>query len=168
MSMALFSSPSSTHLPSLSPPHCNGKPQLVLKSYLSLRPKRQLFFLVSTRATDNGSGVAVTVEEDKVDAEEKAPETPVKSEESKEVALESNGSPSPPADVAAAVPVPEVLKKFEDSRWVNGTWDLKQFQKDGKTNWDAVIDAGESISLLFYTIESKSSIEKTLILMLIG
>lgn len=162
MSMALFSSPSSTHLPSLSPPHCNGKPQLVLKSCLSLRPKRQLFFLVSTRATDNGSGVAVTVEEDK------APETPVKSEESKEVALESNGSPSPPADVAAAVPVPEVVKKFEDSRWVNGTWDLKQFQEDGKTNWDAVIDAGESISLLFYTIESKSSIEKTLILLLIG
>ncbi|KAG5248910.1 lil3 family protein [Salix suchowensis] len=27
------------------------------------------------------------------------------------------------------------------NQWISGTWDLKQFQKDGKTDWDAVIDA---------------------------
>lgn len=52
----------------------------------------------------------------------------------KEEALGSNGA----AAAAAAAPVP----KFQDPRWVGGTWDLKQFSKDGKTNWDAVIDAG--------------------------
>ncbi|KAF8096789.1 hypothetical protein N665_0301s0035 [Sinapis alba] len=35
----------------------------------------------------------------------------------------------------------ETLIKFEDARWVNGTWDLKQFEKDGKTDWDDVIVA---------------------------
>ncbi|CDY09617.1 BnaC07g34440D [Brassica napus] len=36
----------------------------------------------------------------------------------------------------------EPFTKFEDARWVNGTWDLKQFEKDGKTDWDDVIVAG--------------------------
>lgn len=31
--------------------------------------------------------------------------------------------------------------KFEDLRWENGTWNLQQFIKDGKMDWDAVIDA---------------------------
>lgn len=35
----------------------------------------------------------------------------------------------------------EILIKFEDPKWVGGTWDLNQFQKDGKTDWDAVIDS---------------------------
>lgn len=146
MTMALFSAPpsSTTHLPSLSPsPRSVGKPQLSLKPnfYISVTTSRRYpLSSVSVRSTDNGSGVAaVTVEEDKSSTEEreKVPEAPVKSEEPKEVALESNGSPPP--QVAAAAP--EVVKVFGDSRWVNGTWDLMQFQKDGKTNWDAVIDA---------------------------
>ncbi|KAJ0242658.1 Light-harvesting complex-like protein 3 isotype 2 [Hirschfeldia incana] len=29
--------------------------------------------------------------------------------------------------------------KFQDVKWVNGTWDLKQFEKEGKTDWDSVI-----------------------------
>ena len=33
--------------------------------------------------------------------------------------------------------------KFEDPKWVCGTWDLKQFKKGGATDWDAVIDAGQ-------------------------
>lgn len=49
---------------------------------------------------------------------------------------------SQPNGVAAAGDVMPV-SKFEDPRWVVGTWDLKQFEIDGKTNWDAVIDAGE-------------------------
>jgi hypothetical protein len=31
---------------------------------------------------------------------------------------------------------------FRDDRWINGTWDFAQFPgKEGKTDWDAVIDA---------------------------
>ncbi|CAM6125058.1 unnamed protein product [Calypogeia fissa] len=30
---------------------------------------------------------------------------------------------------------------FEDPRWIKGTWDLTKFTKDGKVNWDSVIDA---------------------------
>ncbi|EYU34721.1 hypothetical protein MIMGU_mgv1a024517mg, partial [Erythranthe guttata] len=61
-----------------------------------------------------------------------------------------NGSPtptpSPPPTTAAAAADPvvvETMNSFKDARWVGGTWDLKQFGKDGQTNWDAVIDAAE-------------------------
>lgn len=58
--------------------------------------------------------------------------------------VESNGSVSSASGEEAVV-----VTKFKDSRWVGGTWDLKQFQKDGTTEWDAVIDAGELILPLF-------------------
>lgn len=32
-------------------------------------------------------------------------------------------------------------RRFSDPRWVKGTWDLDQFVKNGRTDWDAVIDA---------------------------
>ncbi|PWA72735.1 Chlorophyll A-B binding protein [Artemisia annua] len=35
----------------------------------------------------------------------------------------------------------EMEVKFEDAKWVSGTWDLNQFQNNGVTDWDAVIDA---------------------------
>nr|ABK25387.1 unknown [Picea sitchensis] len=31
--------------------------------------------------------------------------------------------------------------RFEDLRWENGTWNIQQFIKDNKVDWDAVIDA---------------------------
>lgn len=37
----------------------------------------------------------------------------------------------------------ETAVRFENPKWVNGTWDLTQFQKDGKPDWDALIDAGK-------------------------
>ncbi|KAL3497581.1 hypothetical protein ACH5RR_040313 [Cinchona calisaya] len=138
MFMALFSSPPSTHLPSLSspPPHYStAKSQLFQKPFLSLKsPKKQNLFWVFA---ENGSGAAAAIVE-----EDKAAATAEKKVESKEESLGSNGS----LKVAAAgAPVPEkeevVVVAFQDSRWVGGTWDLTKFQIDGKTNWDAVIDA---------------------------
>lgn len=32
-------------------------------------------------------------------------------------------------------------EKFSDARWKEGTWDISQFTKEGKVDWDAVIDA---------------------------
>ncbi|XP_057829939.2 light-harvesting complex-like protein 3 isotype 1, chloroplastic [Cryptomeria japonica] len=32
-------------------------------------------------------------------------------------------------------------EKFENPKWKNGTWDIQQFTKDGKVDWDAVIDS---------------------------
>ncbi|KAL6979795.1 hypothetical protein U1Q18_021450 [Sarracenia purpurea var. burkii] len=132
MSMALFSSPS-THLPTLPPSSSSVKTHLIQKQSLSLRPKRRIF-LVSTKATDNGPGgfaAAATVEEQKVS--EAPPADSALNSEPGDGSLGPNGSPA--AAVKAAV------AKFEDPRWAGGTWDLKQFQKDGKTDWDAVIDA---------------------------
>jgi len=36
----------------------------------------------------------------------------------------------------------ETVIKYQNAKWVNGTWDLKQFEKDGKTDWDSVIVSG--------------------------
>ncbi|KAM7491158.1 hypothetical protein LguiA_034079 [Lonicera macranthoides] len=125
MSMALLSSPPS-YLPNLS--SSSSKTHLTLKPFHFLGPKKPLF-LVSIRATDNGSGAAAaaTVEEEKV---------PKVLEPKLEPNEGSNGSPE-----AAGAPVEKVVPKFGDPRWVGGTWDLVQFQKDGTTDWDAVIDA---------------------------
>ncbi|GAB2296400.1 hypothetical protein Dimus_030520 [Dionaea muscipula] len=132
--MALFSSPPApTHnLPTLSPhPSSRTHPTLTHKSHLFLlvsKPRRSHFFCISTKAeSDNGTGVltpsaAAAVTEEK----------PVES------------SPAEAGSTASAVAdgvVELEVKNFEDARWANGTWDLKQFEKDGKTNWDAVIDA---------------------------
>lgn len=55
----------------------------------------------------------------------------------------NNGS----ASAVAAVAEEEVKGSvgFVDPRWVGGTWDLKQFRKNGSTDWDAVIDAGNIV-----------------------
>lgn len=47
----------------------------------------------------------------------------------------------------------EGVSKFEDTRWIGGTWDLKKFEKDGKPDWDAVIDAGEVLGLCQFGFE---------------
>ncbi|KAG1359224.1 hypothetical protein COCNU_08G006700 [Cocos nucifera] len=49
--------------------------------------------------------------------------------------------------------------KFKDPRWVGGTWDLKQFEKNGKTDWDAVIDAGYGIRVLM-ALQNEITYEK--------
>ncbi|KAJ6704033.1 UPF0041 BRAIN PROTEIN 44-RELATED [Salix viminalis] len=127
ISMSLFSPPLSRFPPS--------KPHFTYKPTLSLRPTNPPFLLSTPKAsTDNGgagvSASAAAVEELK--SEQKTPE----SSESVPVAENSsNGA------VAAGGEEKVEVSKFVDPRWISGTWDLKQFLKDGKTDWDAVIDA---------------------------
>nr|XP_043631620.1 light-harvesting complex-like protein 3 isotype 2, chloroplastic [Erigeron canadensis] len=113
VAMLYSSSSSTTHLPSLSP---SSKTHLTIHSFLILKPKAHTF-LASIKASENGSGsIAIAVEN------EKKVSDPV----------EGNGAP--PLEE-------EMVVKFEDPKWVSGTWDLKQFQKGGVTDWDAVIDS---------------------------
>ncbi|RDX86608.1 Light-harvesting complex-like protein 3 isotype 1, chloroplastic, partial [Mucuna pruriens] len=46
-----------------------------------------------------------------------------------------------PFKVSAHNEVATPASSFQDPRWIGGTWDLKQFRKNGNTHWDAVIDA---------------------------
>ncbi|XP_071706103.1 light-harvesting complex-like protein 3 isotype 1, chloroplastic isoform X1 [Rutidosis leptorrhynchoides] len=120
--MALYSS-TTTHLPSLS---SSSKTHLTIHPFLSLKPKSHSFF-VSIKASENGSGIAIP------EIEKKTSEPPV----------DGNVAPVPE-------PVEEVVVKFEDPKWVSGTWDLKQFWKDGATDWDDVIDAGRAAMVGFF------------------
>ncbi|KAI6688552.1 hypothetical protein NL676_025380 [Syzygium grande] len=112
-------------------PRSLSKPRLTYKPSLSLGPKRATFITIHA-SSDNGSGAvpssAVAVEEVAVEQ--------VKEPEREKEGAGSNGSLSSASGEEAVV-----VTKFKDSRWVSGTWDLKQFQKDGATDWDAVIDA---------------------------
>jgi len=92
------------------------KTQLTL--FLKKSPNPSLFLSRSAAAADNGAGVTVVEEE--------------KKEESQVLNLGANG-----VVAVEAAPPPA----FKDPRWVKGTWDLKQFDKNGSTDWDAVIDA---------------------------
>lgn len=93
-------------------------------------PKAPAFFAVNA-SSDNGAGAvpssAVAVEEQ---GEPKVAVEPAKEPE------RENGSVASASEEGAVA-----VAKFNDSRWVGGTWNLKQFQKDGSTDWDAVIDA---------------------------
>ncbi|KAJ6327235.1 hypothetical protein OIU78_014170 [Salix suchowensis] len=139
ISMSLFSPPLSRFPPS--------KPHFTYKPTLSLRPTNPPFLLSTPKAsTDNGgagaSASAAAVEELKL--EQKTPES---SESGPVAENSSNGA------VAAGGEEKVEVSKFVDPRWISGTWDLKQFQKDGKTDWDAVIDAGE---IFFYWVLDSS------------
>nr|GMD94217.1 light-harvesting complex-like protein 3 isotype 2, chloroplastic [Ipomoea batatas] len=134
--MALFSSAPPPHFPPLSSSSTSSKPHLSHNLNLSFLPKNphNLSVLVPARAVNDGSALAsaaIAVELEK--AQEKASEAPVGDGESNATDPNSNGSP--------AAMSPGVVGAFQDPRWVGGTWDLKQFQIDGKTHWDTVIDA---------------------------
>lgn len=121
---------------SLSPPppssqHSRTHFSFTHKPAHSLCSKREPLFTFRASAADNGAGVsapAAPVEEPRVQQVSQSPR-------------ESNG--------AVEAQEVTVVSKFEDPRWVNGTWDLKQFQKNGQTDWDAVIDAGMISGFLF-------------------
>ncbi|KAJ8763719.1 hypothetical protein K2173_003501 [Erythroxylum novogranatense] len=125
--------------PLFSPLHLNhlsrslfSKTHFAYKPLLLLRPSKPLLLLYIPRASADivagNSGSAATVDEPKIEKNASGPST---------ADVESSSGPN------GVVPEGEVKRvtKFEDPRWVGGTWDLKQFQKDGSTDWDAVIDA---------------------------
>ncbi|CAJ1943240.1 unnamed protein product [Sphenostylis stenocarpa] len=124
--MASFSPP--THFSAT--PSSHSRPRLFHKTNVFFSLRSRTLALSSFRAAaENGVGTAV------------------------EPPLEAAPEPSPPpldnssvgTNGAAAIAVRseevKVQGGFVDSRWVAGTWDLKQFQKNGTTDWDAVIDA---------------------------
>lgn len=118
MSMATqFSSSLYHHPPPLSRPSFPRRPSLTLG-----RRHNPRFLRTPTAQNDGAAGATVGGRQ----VAEKAPEP--------SPAGASIGS-------AKAVAAVEDVGRFEDPRWVGGTWDLKQFQKDGKMNWDDVIDA---------------------------
>jgi hypothetical protein len=76
-----------------------------------------------------------------------AGEASVEAVEAAEASLAaSNGSAAKVVEAAAPLP------RFRDARWVNGTWDLRQFEKAGVVDWDAVIDAGETATTCFFLL----------------
>ncbi|KAL9326760.1 hypothetical protein ACSQ67_007405 [Phaseolus vulgaris] len=123
--MASFSPP--THFSAT--PSSHSKPRLFPKTnfLFSLRSRALALSPLKT-AAENGVGTAV----------EPPPETSPPPLENTSVG--TNGAA---ASAAAAVQSEEVKVQsgFVDPRWVSGTWDLKQFQKNGTTDWDTVIDA---------------------------
>ncbi|KAI9088998.1 hypothetical protein K1719_029277 [Acacia pycnantha] len=86
----------------------------------------------TTSSLHSSAATAVEVEPQ---VEPSAPEPPPPVPEKNDSPAGNNGS------VAAVAEEATVVSNFGDPRWVGGTWDLKQFQKNGETDWDAVIDA---------------------------
>ncbi|KAJ0240605.1 Light-harvesting complex-like protein 3 isotype 2 [Hirschfeldia incana] len=122
ISMALFSPP-------ISSPLQNPTNLIIPKISLSLLSTKRLSLVSFTRASsDNGTSTpaATTVEIPKP-----VEEVPVKPpSENGAVGGEETDLTTTTTEI-----------KFKDAKWVNGTWDLKQFEKEGKTDWDSVIVA---------------------------
>ncbi|ONK56405.1 uncharacterized protein A4U43_C10F8200 [Asparagus officinalis] len=126
--MALFSpSPPTTLFTLSSKAHLSTKTQLTL----FLRKSQSLVLLRS--AGDNGAGSvgSASVVEEKLEKKEEAQKSNLGLKEEEEQGLGANG-------VSLKG---EASSSFKDPRWVKGNWDLKQFEKNGSTDWDAVIDA---------------------------
>ncbi|XP_074264742.1 light-harvesting complex-like protein 3 isotype 1, chloroplastic [Silene latifolia] len=152
MTMALLSSsPSPTLSPHSSKPHIHNHHHLTHKPYLNLLPfnkprKTHLSIRASSSSSDNGTGIptssTTTATVDVPEEQVLEPTTTTKPEEVKDVSpppkMEKSEDTVGPTE---AVEPAATVTKFKDPRWVNGTWDLKQFQNNGSTNWDAVIDA---------------------------
>ncbi|XP_022735886.1 light-harvesting complex-like protein 3 isotype 2, chloroplastic [Durio zibethinus] len=122
ISMASFSPP---------PTSFSVKPHFTHKSTLFLPLKRPFLFVSTPKVLpDNGARGSASV----AAVEDPKPKQP---DPVLEEAVEGSSGPKGAATSSEV----EVLGKFEDPRWIGGTWDLKQFQKHGSTDWDAVIDA---------------------------
>lgn len=64
---------------------------------------------------------------------------------------EAAGKAPAAATLGKASPLATSSGKFDDPRWKNGTWDISMFASaDGKTDWDAVIDAGMCVCVFYF------------------
>ncbi|GMH28828.1 hypothetical protein Nepgr_030671 [Nepenthes gracilis] len=135
----LSSSTTSTRIPVLFPRSFVSKPHFsdYHNPYLHLsKRKKTLFSTLSNGATtDNGAGFETSATA--VIGENPLENNPTDSRPKSGKDEEAVG----PAATAGGEVETAGVRKFENPKWVNGTWDLKQFEKDGKTDWDAVIDA---------------------------
>ncbi|XP_010439981.1 PREDICTED: uncharacterized protein LOC104723332 [Camelina sativa] len=130
--MALFSPPiSSSSL---------QNPNLIPKFSFSLLSTNRFSLLSVTRASSSSSSDSGTPSP--------SPTTAVEAPEPVTVIVKETPQPTTPVTATSkdgAVEGEEEMKttesvvKFQDAKWINGTWDLKQFEKNGKTDWDAVI-----------------------------
>ncbi|CAF2130162.1 unnamed protein product [Brassica napus] len=102
-------------------------PIFIPKISLSLLSTNRFSLLAVTRANSSDTGITSPATATTVDVNEPPASTPV---------VECQESISKEVEDMKTT---ENFTKFEDARWVNGTWDLKQFEKDGKTDWDDVI-----------------------------
>lgn len=130
ISMALFSPPISSSI---------QNPKI---SFSLLSTKRFSLISIPRASSDNGttSPAATSVSTTTTTVEIPKPEPAVV----KEVPVESSSASETGAVGGEATDssITTDVIKFEDAKWVNGTWDLKQFEKDGKMDWDSVIVAG--------------------------
>lgn len=140
--MALFSPP-------LPPTYFSVKPHFNHKSTLFLPLNRPSLFLSTPKSLpDNGVGAGTSASVAAVEDSKAKQKDPVLEKSVEEESVGSNGSATTSTEV-------ELLSKFEDPRWIAGTWDLKQFLKDGSTDWDAVIDAGKIFFFISNLIASR-------------
>uniref|UniRef100_M4E858 Casein kinase II subunit beta n=1 Tax=Brassica campestris TaxID=3711 RepID=M4E858_BRACM len=133
ISMALFSPPISSPL---------QNSNLIPKISLSLLSTKRLSLVSLTRASsDNGTSTpaSATTVEAPTPKPASVEEVPVKSPAESPSASENGAVGAQEIDDMTTTTMTEI--KFQDAKWVNGTWDLKQFEKEGKTDWDSVIVA---------------------------
>ncbi|RWW51555.1 hypothetical protein BHE74_00042094 [Ensete ventricosum] len=97
--------------------------------------------LVLARSADGSAAAVDGNMENKDDAVPTTPR-PLESEENKQPHQQQHYHHHEIRDGSV---VKEQALKFEDTRWVGGTWDTRQFRKNGSTDWDAVIHAGKPL-----------------------
>ncbi|TKY55507.1 hypothetical protein E2542_SST19922 [Spatholobus suberectus] len=128
--MASFSPPTRF---SATPSSSHSKPRLIHNNFFFSLRQRNLSFSPLKAAAENGVGTsAPAVEPPPAQAVPEPSPPPLENS-----SVGTNGS----AAVVALTEEVKVHSGFVDPRWFGGTWDLKQFQKNGSTDWDAVIDA---------------------------
>lgn len=115
MALFFFSAPISS---SLQNPNC------IPKFSFSLLSTNRFSLISVTRASSDDTGITSPAVAVAVEVKESPPSTPT-------IKTEEISSEETTKDI-----------KFEDAKWINGTWDLKKFERNGKTDWDSVIVAG--------------------------
>ncbi|KAK7330828.1 hypothetical protein VNO77_25032 [Canavalia gladiata] len=118
-------------------PSSYSKPNLIHRNFFTLRPNNLPFLSFSPlKATsENGVGNSASA----TTAVEPPPTQAVP--DPSPPSVENNSVGTNGSAVAVATEEVKVPSGFVNPKWIGGTWDLKQFQKNGSTDWNAVIDA---------------------------